>query len=206
MKWFIFLLVIFSSTLFAQSNRTFSIDKNNQSGYNIYNSSGELLYEFTKLNTDSATLKNLDQVFSKATLDKNGKQPIAVINLQEKGFDWVNLLIAVVGILGTLSAGLLTNRQNNKNQFEHYKRTFKDEEIDKWILELKNNISSFISLVNQLDTSINELHIKLNSRKNLSLDDAKKIVDFVHSMELIELNSNILLNNSDAQEKSLLKN
>ena len=205
MNKIIFLFLLLTSTLFSQPNKTFYIDKNDKGGFNIYSNSGELLYEYTELNTDSVTLSTLDNIFYKTKTDNIGKQPVAVINLQDNGFNWLTLILSFVGIGGTLLAGLLTNRQNKKYQFEHYKRTTKDEEIDKWINELKNNISSFFNLINQFDIVLNNLNFKLNSTQNFPRDVLNSMVANNSSLELVYLNLNILLNTTDAGEKLLFK-
>lgn len=111
MKIILFVLII-TGSIFSQQ-KYLSIEKNSQGGFKFYNNSGEHIFEFISQNADSATLANLNKMFDKA--DKNEKQQIAVINLQENGFDY-NILIVSLSTLAGIFLGWILNRKSSKHQ------------------------------------------------------------------------------------------
>ncbi|MEO8231219.1 MAG: hypothetical protein ABI638_02980, partial [Ignavibacteriota bacterium] len=67
-----FLLAITLSFTFSQQNKIFTISENSQGGFNVNNSAGEMLLEFTKKNTDSLNLKTLTFIFSELKYYRDG--------------------------------------------------------------------------------------------------------------------------------------
>lgn len=120
MKLFLILFTLLSATSLPQQ-KYFQIEKNNHGGFNIYDNNNAILYEFTKKNIDSLSLSTLNDIFLKADKSKSDKQQVAVINLQEKGVDYSNIIIALASIisgLGGLWVGYIFNKKSQKSNSE----------------------------------------------------------------------------------------
>jgi hypothetical protein len=116
----ILILLVSTILLFPQQQKDFHIQKNNQGGFNFYNDTNELLYEFTKQNTDSSTLTTLDKIYSSAKYDSSEKRPIAVFNLENNGTDWSIIVVAFLGFVGTIGGLFLGNSLSKKSQLEQF--------------------------------------------------------------------------------------
>lgn len=153
MKTIILSMILSQIFLLAQSEiqyKKINIDKNDKGGFNVYNSDGELLYEYSILNTDSAKLEILNDLFLEATIDRD-KSEFTLIDVSKKGFDWGIVLVALLGLIGTFSAGYFTNKWNSKSQQEQYKRIVFVENRKEWVKNLQNNVAEFIGIMYEFD-------------------------------------------------------
>ena len=181
------LFIIFTSMLFAQQDKTFQISKNDQGGYNIYSNTDSLLYEFTSLNTDSSTLETLDMIFSGAS--KNTKQTVAVINLQEKGFDSTLVAVAIISAGVPFLIFFFTNIRKNKSE---------------WITDLRsavNNILGGLSIYENRTMYFEIIKAHPELKEGL---DVKSLVEnyaiMIREMETQITSLTILLDNSISEK------
>lgn len=168
MKYLILIVALLPFLLFPQSDlsKRLTIDKNNQGGFNIYNSSGDLLSEHTKKNTDSLTLETLNDIFFEA--DGNNRSEIAVINLQGKGFDWTTIVISALGLLGTLAGYWYGNKLSERTQLKYFRRTYEIEKRQTWLNNLKNFYIELIEITNE--DKNREVIFKSNLRSTPNID------------------------------------
>ena len=114
---------------------------------------------------------------------QSGAQPT------EKGFDWLTLLIALLGIAGTFSAGYFTNKWNSKSQEEHYLRTINYELKKERIINIENAVSEFIGVLAKID-GISSTNIKFNlelSEPEIN-DTLSEINELRYKMEMTKQN------------------
>jgi len=197
MKKILFLLFVLPIIINPQTEPTkkIYIEKNKSGGFNLYNSDKEILWKSYKENTDSVTLDLLNDVYMDA---KSGidKPEVTLVNLNEKGFDWLTLIIAILGIGGTFSSGYFVNRWNSKSQLERYKNTVQIDNVKKWISDLQENIAKFIGLNYEFYFSSDVLESK-NFLDVSRMETAKVLneIELVTSKISFVLNINNVLEN-----------
>jgi hypothetical protein len=185
MKLILIITVVYSLSIFAQNEkRTVTIDKNNQGGFNIYNSKGELVTEYSKRNTDSLSLETLNNIFFKA--DSKNTLVVPIINLQEKRFDWTTIIIAFLGLVGTFSAGFYTNKLNSKSQVNQFLLQQRIERKKEWLNDFSNNASILQAKLVRL----NQILFRYIHNRN-STDEIEKAMFENARKSLIEVNENI---------------
>ena len=194
------LILLFFSIAFSQTNKNFSIDRNNKGSYIIYNSSGKLLYKFTHLNTDSTLLRTLDEIYSKADTNKNLNEPIIIPDTQEGVFNWTLIIVAFLGILGTLLSPIITNKLNRKGQFEHYKRTSKGELIDKNILELKSYLSSIVGDFETFRIFVLGIDVTSETKHIVTRKATSRYGKFIKKIESQLFNLKLILGGNDNED------
>ncbi len=86
----------------------------------------------------------MNEVFSKADSQINNKQPITLLNLQEHGIEWSNVIIAISTILSGLIGLLLGNHLSSKSQVKKSKLQSLIDEKNKWINDLRNDVAEFV--------------------------------------------------------------
>ena len=143
-KYILFIL-IFTLTTYPQEQKNYHIEKNEQGGFNIYNSSGELLQEISPEKTDSITLKTLENIFSGSDTLYNDKEPIVIFNLQGNTPNWMFLVLAIVGIFGAVSSGYFINKWNKKAQIEQFQKQTKIQLKKEWSNLIITYVSEYIT-------------------------------------------------------------
>lgn len=128
---YLLLLLILSTTSYPQQ-KYFQIEKNHQGGFNIFSNSGELLYKYTKMNTDSLSLSTLDDIFFTAdSFVSDEPTKIEIVNLPE-GTWWDDLMPIFSVIIGVFFGWLfsffsqktLTKQQSNIRRKENWLNDF----------------------------------------------------------------------------------
>ena len=108
---------------------------------------------------------------------------------------------SIPGIIVGLILGSVGYFWNSRTQLKHYKRTSKDEEIDKWILELKNSVSKLIIEGNQFVADTAKLNFDLKNNLEYSDKHIKVLKNFLIEMELLNLNLTILLDDKGPEKE-----
>jgi hypothetical protein len=146
MRTLILLIIILQIFLYSQTDiklKKVYIEKNNHGGYSVFNLSGEFVCEYTRLNTDSSTLETLADLYLKITSERNSSG-VTLIELSDKGFNWSIIIVAFLGLVGTLSAVYFTNRWHSKSQEKRIKTNLFIEDKKLKLQNLRNLISEFI--------------------------------------------------------------
>ena len=146
MKIIILIFIILSFSVLAQNEkRIVIIDENNQGGFNIYSNSGELLYEFTKQNTDSSTLKTLDDISLEADSLSDKVTKVEIINPPEKSFlDRYAILINALSVLFGVFVGWLFSYFSQKKLIGEQ---FKLQQEKDWLSEFINLASEYLTFL-----------------------------------------------------------
>ncbi|OGU36913.1 MAG: hypothetical protein A2315_02700 [Ignavibacteria bacterium RIFOXYB2_FULL_35_12] len=207
MKLTFIISLLISLSIFAQNEkRTVTFDKNTQGGFNIYSNSGELLYAYNKKNCDSTTLETLNDIFFKG--DSKNKSEVAVINLEEKGFDWSNIIIACATFIGTLGGLLLGNRLSKITQLDYYRRTLEVERRKEWIAHLGNYVAEYIGLTNEIYYQIQTMALynesPLKSQFHEVICDSIKSCSITYKeLQVLFIKINLLLNSENKKHDEL---
>lgn len=137
MKYILYLILLFASTIYSQDTQTISIAKNNQGGYNFIRD-GEIIYEYTKQNFDSASLATLAEIYSESTKEGKGSTGVNIINLPPaSGTDLWSIILPVITILASYFIVRYTNSLNSKAQTDNYNRQIRAENKRQYIQQLR---------------------------------------------------------------------
>ena len=217
------LLPITLSFTFSQQNKSFTISENSQGGFNINNSEGKILFEYTKENADSLSLETLRFVFSEFKYFreslKNQTDSIKEIKKSNthSGSVWedvLNYLPILVPILALWLAILQYRMNKFKSKYSLYDQKFKvyentDEFIKKllsgWIeisdctgFDRKVRIAKFIN-TDKINRLLNEILAKgykiaeLNSEIKLFYNSFPEPDKFIERKKLIEEKLNLMM-------------
>lgn len=174
MKLLLATILLFAATLFPQETRNISIQKNNQSGFDIIRN-GELIYEYTSKNTDSLTLSTLDYIYFEATKDSSLSTGINVINIPpEDKTNWVPFALAAIAIIGSLGAGYYGNKWSSITQLNHYNRQVRAENKRAWLERVRIEGTRIISLISSVLSAVETLERDLNSEIKLTPDEFQR--------------------------------
>lgn len=155
----LFLILLISCSLYAQ-HKYFQIEKNTQGGFNIFDNSDELLYKYTKQNTDSFSLETLNNIFFKTKALTEIPTKVEITNIPENSF-W-QIIFPLISVLSGVMIGwilsyfsqkrlireqfLLHQKENQLNdfinvmsEFNSYSFFYRHEFIQRWKDLLTNN-------------------------------------------------------------------
>lgn len=187
MKKILIILALFTSLSYPQQiDKQLLINKNNQGGFNFYSNSGELLYEYSKENADSSALATLEKIYNTAKFDSTYTQPVAVFNLESSEMDYSIILVAFLGLCGTIGGLLLGNHLSNKSQLKLFrvqqKHQYKKEKLDR----IKEKYSVFIA------KALHQNNIILRYSKNEYKTDPFSRELFIQAKKLVINNTQMI--------------
>lgn len=181
MKKIILLFIMVPIFLFSQAEnhkaKTFYIDKNNQGGFNIYNSEGELVYGYTKRNTDSLSLQTLDEIFFEADSLNDKLTKVEIVNIPQNSLydKYAPYLSVLIGVFFGWLFSYFSQKKLIREQF-------KLQQQKEWLAQFIETTANFSSALNAFESVLSTI---------LRKDSPKEVKEkFIHSTEYTTFQQN----------------
>ena len=210
LKIFLLLAITLSFT-FSQQDNYFTITENFQGGFNVNNSAGKMLLEFTKRNTDSLNLKALGFIFSELKyfrMSLNNQvdsiKETKKINTDSRSIwrETLNYLPILIPVLTLWVAFLQIRLSKFNSKYQMFDQKFNVyENTDEFIKKLLSGEVE-ISDCTEFDKKVRIAKFIYSDKINILLN---KILE--RGFKIAELKANIkLFNNNDADPDGFNKN
>ena len=201
MKQTLILSLFFSLSVLAHNDkRTVTIDKNNEGGFNIYNNSGELIYEYTEQNADSSTLKTLNDIFIEAELVNDKLAKVEIVNIPQDSF-WNKYAPYFSVLVGVFFGWLFSHYSQRKLIREQFK-----------LQQKKDWFSDFFNISNEFKAS--SFHFKtakiywarnwLRKTPEKNVHTNEDLIKYVDDLSNKALKLSAFLDSEDKEQNNLI--